>query len=180
MSEARPDPASDALTVSVVPPLVHPLPECGALTELEMVGAWLSILTFVIGPAVTQAPTLSQTWTEFVEAFGLVVPAGADAVSVTVPWVPAWLSTTPVWAARPEPVSLAVHVNETVPLCQFVSADGQLTVGSALSILTPVIGPAVTQVPALLQTCTEFVEAFGLVVPAGADAVSVTVAWVPD
>ena len=90
------------------------------------------------------------------------------------------MSTTPVWAARPEPLSLAVQVNETVPLCQFVSADGQLTVGSALSILTPAIGPAVAQVPALLQTCTEFVEAFGLVVPAGADAVSVTVAWVPD
>ena len=50
-----------------------------------MVGAWLSILTFLIGPALTQAPTLSQTWTEFVEALELVVPAGADAVSVTVP-----------------------------------------------------------------------------------------------
>ena len=127
----------------------------------------------------TQAPTLSQTWTEFVEVFGLVVPAGADAVSVTVPWVPAWLSSTPVWAARPEPVSLAVQVNETVPLCQLVSADGQVTVGNVLSILTPVIGPAVTQVPTLLQTWTEFVEAIGLVAPAGADAVSVTVAWVP-
>ena len=31
--------------VSAVPPLVHPLPECGALTELEMVGGVVSIFT---------------------------------------------------------------------------------------------------------------------------------------
>ena len=31
--------------VSAVPPLVHPLPECGAPTELKMVGAVVSIFT---------------------------------------------------------------------------------------------------------------------------------------
>ena len=57
MSEARPDCASDALTVSVVPPLVHPLPECGALTELVMVGAVVS--TLVVTVAVLVLPTAS-------------------------------------------------------------------------------------------------------------------------
>jgi hypothetical protein len=159
----------------VVPALVHPLPECGALTELVMVGAWLSILTFEIGPAVTQAPTLSQTCTEFVEAFGLVVPAGADAVSVTVPWVPAWLTTTPVWAgAKPEPESVTVHVNETVPVDQLVPADGQCTTGAVLSIMNPVMAGIGVQLPTLSQSWPDDVDASEVAVPAGTEVLNVT------
>ena len=36
---------SEALTVSVVPPLVQPLPDCGALMELLIVGGVVSICT---------------------------------------------------------------------------------------------------------------------------------------
>ena len=160
----RPEPGSFAVQLNVTVPLC----QLESADGQDTVGARLSILTPVIGPAVAQLPALSQTWTEFVETFELAVPTAIDAVSVTVDWA---------GLDRPEPESLAVQVNVTVPVCQLESADGQETVGARLSILTPVIGPAVAQLPALSQTCTEFVEAFGLVVPAGADAVSVTLDW---
>ena len=89
-----------------------------------MVGAWSSILTFVIGPAVTQAPTLSQTCTEFVEAFGLVVPAGADAVSVTVASVP----------AGPPQVTLSLRDGKTV---EWGSAGNAAQKNRELSVLLP-------------------------------------------
>ena len=81
-----------------------------------MVGAELSILMPVIGPAVAQLPTLSQTCTELVESFPLPAPwaTGSD-VSVMLDWAE---------LASPEPVSLAVQVNETVPECQLASAAG--------------------------------------------------------
>jgi hypothetical protein len=88
------------------------------------------------------------------------------------------LTVTPVWlGAIPETVSVAVQVNETVPVCQLASAAGQLIAGAVLSILTPVIGPAVAQLPALSHTETEFVEALWLLVPGGMDAVRETLDW---
>ncbi len=105
----------------------------------------MSIFTPMIGPAVAPLPALSQAWTEFVETFGLAVPAAMEAVSVMLDWA---------GLARPDAASLAVHVKVTVPVCQLESADGQETVGATLSILTPVIGPAVAQLPTLSQTWT--------------------------
>ena len=94
---------------------------------IETVGAVSSILTFLMGPAVAQLSTLSHTDTELVETLGLVVPAAmGGVVSVTVAWE---------GMARPEPESVALQVNETVPVCQFVSADGHEMVGALASTL---------------------------------------------
>jgi hypothetical protein len=57
VSEARPDWASDALTFNVVPALVQPLAECGAVTAVETVGAVVS--TWVVTVDVLVLPTLS-------------------------------------------------------------------------------------------------------------------------
>src|SRR5271157_88253 len=121
---------------------------------METVGAELSIMMPVIGPAVAQIPTLLQTCTELVESFPFPVPAATGSeVSVMVAWA---------GLARPEPASVTVQVNETVPECHLPSALGQLTVGGALSIMKgpwPGIG---VQFPTLSQICPAAVYALGL------------------
>ena len=71
VSEARPDPASDALMLKVVPPLVHPFPECGALTDVEMVGAVVSICT---------------TWLIWLPVSDAVMRCVPSPVTVNDPW----------------------------------------------------------------------------------------------
>ena len=83
---------------------------------IVMVGAELSIFTPVIGPAVAQLPTVSQTCTDVVVSFPFPVPAGTgNEVSVMLDWEA---------FASPEPESLAVQVNVTIPECHLVSAPG--------------------------------------------------------
>ena len=93
---------------------------------MEMVGDVLSISMPVYGPAVAQLPTLSQTCSELVEAFELLVPVAVEAESEKLAWVE---------TARPDWASVAVHGTETVPVCQPAAGATQETAGAVVSTL---------------------------------------------
>src|SRR2546429_9801506 len=103
--------------------------------NVMFVGAFLSTLFPVIGPAAVLLPAASPTLLPFVDALLVSVPAATLDVK---------LKLASAALARPEPPSLAVHAIETSDACHAPSAEPQLTVGALRSILLPVIGPAVT------------------------------------
>src|SRR3954464_10675383 len=114
-----------------------------------MDGGFLSILIAVMGPAVEQFLTASQTVRVFVEAFAVSTPAATAVVSPNV------LSA----AATPEPSSEAKQVIVTSAPCHRPSADAQVRIGAFVSIMMPATGPALVQLPTRSQTFRVSVEA---------------------
>jgi hypothetical protein len=154
---AKPEPESLVVQVNETEPVCQFPSAVGQVT----VGAASSIITLVIGPAVVQFPTASQSWAVLVETVALLWPAVSEAINI-------------IDIGEPDPLSVPVQVNETVPVCQLVSAEGQTTTGAVLSIMMFVIGPAVVQLPARSQTATVLVDALALTVFDGMLAVSWT------
>ena len=140
---------------------------CALAVPQDTTGPLRSIRLPMIGPAVEQLPTASQTWTLFVLALASSAPAATfvtrfneacDAVS------------------SPTPPSVDVHAIDALVASQAALAEPQDTTGPLRSILLPVTGPAVEQLPTASQTWTLFVLAFAFSVPGATLVVSVTVA----
>jgi hypothetical protein len=160
---ASPDPPSPAVQA-----MATSLPcQAPSAAPHETVGAFLSTLLPAIGPAVAQAPTLSQTCRLFVEALGVSVPAPTAVVR---------LKPASAAFANPDPLSLAVQAIATSLLCHALSAAPHETVGAFLSTLLPASGPIVVHVPPPLQILRLFVAALVVSVPLGTFVVRVKAA----
>src|SRR5204863_3603373 len=88
-------------------------------------------------------------------------------VSVPAGTFVARLKLASAGSARSEPPSDAVHAMLTPHTCHLVDCGSHACAGHFSSTMIPVIGPAVTQFPALSQTLWLLVEAFAVSVPAG-------------
>src|SRR5262245_21325878 len=95
-----------------------------------MPGALLSTLLPLIGPAVTELPTASDTARTLVEVLAVSVPADTFVVR---------LKLESAALARPEPPSAALQAIETSAACHSPSAEPQDSAGAFLSTLLPVM-----------------------------------------
>src|SRR5207253_655333 len=97
----------------------------------------------VTGPAVEQLPTASHTWTLFVAALAFSAPAATFVVR---------LNAAGDVVASPAPPSAAVQAIDVLAASHAALAVPHDPAGPLRSILLPVTGPAVEQLPATSQT----------------------------
>src|SRR5215216_5336940 len=122
-----------------------------------MLGAFLSTLTPVMGPAVAVLPTASVR---------VLVPVWALLFSLPSATLVDKEKFASLVGLRPEPPSEAVQLKVWLVACQSLSAVGQEKLGAFLSTLTPVMAGAVTVLPATSVRVLVPVEALLVSLPA--------------
>src|SRR5215216_1804780 len=121
-----------------------------------MLGAFLSTLTPVMGPAVAVLPTASVR---------VLVPVWALLFSLPSATLVDKEKFASLVGLRPEPPSEAVQLKVWLVACQSLSAVGQEKLGAFLSTLTPVMAGAVTVLPATSVVDREKLESLAGVRP---------------